>query len=54
MEMIKEMRMDHSYKPVLLKAILTHADSNGRTKISDLAEYFKNYYREPLKISSQY
>ena len=44
MEMIKEMRMDHSYKPVLLKAILTHADSSGRTKLSDLVDYFKNYY----------
>lgn len=44
MDMIEKMTMDHSYKPVLLKSILTHADSNGRTKISDLAEYFKNYY----------
>ena len=44
MEMIKEMRMDHSYKPVLLKAILTYADLNGRVKISDLVEYFKKFY----------
>lgn len=44
MEMVKEMRMDHSYKPVLLKAILTYADVNGKVKVSDLVEYFKNFY----------
>ena len=44
MGMIREMRMDHSYKPVLLKAILTYADSSGRVKISDLVEYFKSFY----------
>ena len=44
MEMIKEMRMDHSYKPVLLKAILAYSDSHGRARISDLVEYFREYY----------
>lgn len=43
-EMIKEMRMDHSYKPVLLKAVLYCADSKGRAKLSDIVDYFKKYY----------
>ena len=43
-EMIEKMTMDHSYKPVLLKAILTYADSNGRAKISDIVSYFHSFY----------
>ncbi len=46
MDMVKEMRMDHSYKPVLLKALLKCSDAQGRAKISDLVEYFRNFYRE--------
>lgn len=45
MDMIKEMRMDHSYKPVLLKGLLLHSDAQGKAKISDLVEYFKEYYQ---------
>ena len=45
MEMVKEMRMDHSYKPVLLKAILTYADVSGKVKVSDLVDYFKKFYK---------
>ena len=52
MEMVNEMRMDHSYKPVLLKALLTHADSQGKAKINDLIDYFRNYY-EKRRISLQ-
>ena len=44
MEMIKQMDMSYSYKPVLLKAILTHADAAGRVKISDIVAYFRSYY----------
>ena len=44
MEMIEQMDMSYSYKPVLLKAILTHADAAGRVKISDIVAYFRNYY----------
>ena len=40
------MRMDHSYKPVLLKALLKCSDKQGSAKISDLVEYFRNFYRE--------
>ena len=43
-EMIEKMTMDHSYKPVLLKAILTYADANGRVKISDIVSYFRAFY----------
>lgn len=45
MDMIKEMRMDHSYKPVLLKGILLLCDSQGKVKISELVKYFKEYYQ---------
>lgn len=51
MHMIKEMRMDHSYKPVLLKGILLHCDTQGKVKISDLVEYFKEYYQNRKKRS---
>ena len=44
MEMIEQMDMSYSYKPVLLKAILTHADAAGRVKIADIVAYFRNYY----------
>jgi hypothetical protein len=44
MDMIEKMTMDHSYKPVLLKAILTYADANGRVKISDIVSYFRTFY----------
>lgn len=44
MNMIEKMTMDHSYKPVLLKAILTYADVNGRVKISDVVSYFRGFY----------
>ena len=44
MDMIEKMTMDHSYKPVLLKSILTYADANGRVKISDIVYYFRSFY----------
>ena len=44
MEMIEQMDMSYSYKPVLLKAILTHTDAAGRVKISDIVAYFRSYY----------
>lgn len=36
--------MSYSYKPVLLMAILKHADNKGRIGLSDIVEYFRNYY----------
>ena len=44
MEMVEQMDMSYSYKPVLLKAILTYADGNGRVKIADIVSYFRAYY----------
>lgn len=44
MEMVEQMDMSYSYKPVLLKAILTYADANGRVKIADIVSYFRLYY----------
>ena len=44
MEMVEQMDMSYSYKPVLLKAILTYADAAGRVKISDIVAYFRSFY----------
>ncbi len=44
MEMVEQMDMSYSYKPVLLKAILAHADAAGRVKISDIVAYFRGFY----------
>lgn len=44
LEMVEQMDMSYSYKPVLLKAVLTHADTNGRVKISDIVDYFRSFY----------
>ena len=43
-EMIEKMTMDHSYKPVLLKAFFTHADSKGHARITDIVSYFRCFY----------
>ena len=53
MDMIEEMTMDHSYKPVLLKAILTYADSNGRVKISDIVSYFRSFYESRVEKANR-
>ena len=42
--MIRQMDMSYSYKPVLIKAVLTHADSKGRVKLDDITAYFRSYY----------
>lgn len=44
MDMVRKMDMSYSYKPVLMKAILSNAENNGRVKISDIVEYFKSFY----------
>ena len=38
------MEMTYSYKPVLVMAMLSNADSNGRAKLSDIVLYFRKYY----------
>lgn len=44
MDMIRQMDMSYSYKPVLIKAILLYADERGRIKLEDVVSYFKTYY----------
>ena len=44
MDMIKQMDMSYSYKPVLIKAVLAHADSKGRIKLDDITAYFRSFY----------
>ena len=44
MEMIRQMDMSYSYKPVLIKAILLYADDKGRVKLDDIAACFRSYY----------
>lgn len=43
-EMINQMDMSYSYKPVLIKAVFTNADNKGRIKLDDIVAYFKGYY----------
>lgn len=49
MDMVRQMDMSYSYKPVLIKAIMQCCDSKGRTKLEDIVEYFKNYYENRRK-----
>ncbi len=44
MDMVRQMDMSYSYKPVLLKAILLYSDDKGRVRLSDIVSYFKEYY----------
>lgn len=44
MDMIRQMDMSYSYKPVLIKAVLQYADTKGRIKLEDIVAYFRAYY----------
>ena len=44
LDMIRQMDMSYSYKPVLIKAILLNADEKGRVKLDDIVSYFRSYY----------
>lgn len=44
MDMIQQMDMSYSYKPVLMKAVLLYADEKGRVKLDDIVAYFRSYY----------
>lgn len=46
MDFVEKMDMSFSYKPVLLKAILDHIDSDGRVRICDIVSYFIDIYEE--------
>lgn len=44
LEMVRQMDMSYSYKPVLIKAILRHADEKGRIQLADIVACFRAYY----------
>ena len=44
MDMIRKMLMDHSYKPVLIKAIFEYADAKGRVRLDDIVRFFRTFY----------
>ncbi len=46
MDMINDMDMNHSYKPVLIKAVLSCANERGRSNLDDIILFFKNYYED--------
>ena len=46
MDMIRQMDMSYSYKPVLIKAVLLYADDKGRIKLDDIVAYFRSYYED--------
>lgn len=46
MKFIETMDMSYSYKPVLLKAIYEYMDSSGRVALSDVVDYFIDFYED--------
>ena len=44
LDMIRQMDMSYSYKPVLIQGILLYADNNGMVKLSDIVAYFRSFY----------
>lgn len=44
MEMLRQMDMSYSYKPVFIKSILFCADNKGRVKLDDIVSFFRSYY----------
>ena len=44
MDMIRQMDMSYSYKPVLIKAVMLYSDEKGRIKLSDIVTYFRSFY----------
>jgi superfamily II DNA or RNA helicase len=49
MEFVDKMDMSYSYKPVLLLAMLEHADRNGRVLIDDIIDYYIDFYEDRKK-----
>ncbi len=45
MQFVDEMDMFHSYKPVMLLALLDAADDDGKAKTADVARRFHEFYR---------
>ena len=46
MDMVKRMDMSYSYKPVLLKAMFTYMNEEGKVKIEDIVDYFIDFFQD--------
>ena len=46
MDMVKQMTMSYSYKPVFLLSLLKNMDESGSAKLADVAADFARYYEE--------
>ncbi len=46
MEMIEEMDMSYSYKPILLKAMFELSNDEGKVRLSDVVDYFVSFYED--------
>lgn len=42
---VSDMKMSFSYKPILIKAMMEYADVNGRASMSDIIDYYLNYFQ---------
>ena len=42
---VSDMKMSFSYKPILIKAMMTYADVNGRASMSDIINYFLQFFQ---------
>ena len=46
MDMVNKMLMDHSYKPLLIKAMMECADPYGKAQLGLVVHYFKSFYEK--------
>ena len=46
LDMVRQMDMSYSYKPVLLKAIYEYMDTSGRVALPDVVDYFIDFYED--------
>lgn len=44
LDMVRQMDMSYSYKPILLKAILIYADNTGKVRLDDIVSYFRKFF----------
>ncbi len=44
MDMVHQMNMSYSYKPIFLKALLQYADVNGRMSAWSIVSYFRQFF----------
>lgn len=50
MQEIFHMRVNYSYKPILIMALLNGASCNGEMALSDIVDYFLKYYQERATV----